>query len=215
MKLISTTLLGTSIIGTYRGASTATAFSASNPATGEDLEPPFHSATPDEIDRAVHLAEEAFIQYAHTPVSVRATFLRAIAAQLEENQLPLIARAMLESGLPNGRLTGELARTTGQLRLFADHIEEDWYVDARIEHADPTRQPVPKPDLRSALRPLGPVVVFGASNFPFAFSAAGGDTASALAAGCPVIVKAHNAPRRNGRAGREPGAARGAGMRPA
>ena len=119
--------------------------------------------------------------------------LRAIADELTADGAAIVERAQLETGLPKGRLEGELARTTGQLRLFAEVAEEGSWVDARIDEALPERKPLPRSDIRSMLRPIGPVVVFGASNSPLAFSVAGGDTASALAAGNPVIVKAHPA----------------------
>src|SRR4029078_11379391 len=123
----------------------------------------------------------------------KAEFLRQIAANLESLGGSLVERATLETALPAARIHAERGRTTWQLRMFADLAEEGSWVDARIDHADPNRAPIPKPDLRSMLRPLGPVVVFGASNFPLAFSVAGGDTASALAGGNTVIVKAHHA----------------------
>src|SRR5690606_28540093 len=116
-----------------------------------------------------------------------------IASEIEALGDELLQRAHAETGLPMARLTGERARTTGQLRLFAQLVREGSWVDARIDRALPDRQPLPRPDIRRMLRPLGPVVVFGSSNFPFAFSVAGGDTASALAAGCTVAVKAHRA----------------------
>src|SRR6202042_1830272 len=123
----------------------------------------------------------------------RANFLRTIADELTADGAAVVERAQLETGLPRPRLEGELARTTGQLRLFAEVVDEGSWVDARIDEALPDRKPLPRSDLRSMLRPIGPVVVFGASNFPLAFSVAGGDTASALASGNPVIVKAHAA----------------------
>ena len=116
-----------------------------------------------------------------------------MAAEIEALGDALLARAQAETGLPLPRLTGERARTCGQLRLFAAVVREGSWVDARIDPALPDRQPLPRPDLRRMLIALGPVAVFGASNFPLAFSVAGGDTASALAAGCPVVVKAHPA----------------------
>ena len=160
-------------------------------ATGERLEPAFHAATVDDLDRAAELAAKAFPIYRDLPRAKRAAFLRAIADGIEKIGDPLIERVMQESALPEGRVRGERARTCGQLRFFAGIVEDGSYVDARIDTADPARQP-PKPDLRSMLRPLGTVAVFCASNFPLAFSVAGGDTASALACGCPVIVKAHS-----------------------
>ena len=125
------------------------------------------------------------------PVLNAPEFLRTIADNIEGLGNALIERASLETSLPNARFLGERARTCGQLRMFADLLDEGSWVDARIDHAIPDREPVPKPDVRSMLRPLGPVAVFCASNFPLAYSVAGGDTASALAAGCPVIVNAH------------------------
>jgi NADP-dependent aldehyde dehydrogenase len=159
--------------------------------SGARLEPAFHGATAGELDRAVNLAADAFDGYRALPRARRAEFLRTIAAELEALGDPLIERVMAESGLPEARLRGELARTTGQLRFFAAIAEEGSWVDARIDTGNPDRKPLPKPDVRSMLRPLGPVAVFCASNFPLAFSVAGGDTASALAAGNPVVVNAH------------------------
>ncbi len=167
-------------------------FQAVNPATGERLEPSFAVATNDDVARACELAAKAFEPYSRTSPEQRSTFLRTIAEGLESRGAEIVARAHAESALPLPRLQGELARTCGQLRLFASVIDEGSWVDARIDTADPSRTP-PKPDVRSMRRPIGPVAVFGASNFPLAFSTAGGDTVSALAAGNPVIVKAHPA----------------------
>jgi NADP-dependent aldehyde dehydrogenase len=166
---------------------------ASNPTTGEHLEPGFIPATPEEVELAVRLAAEAFDVYHALPGRERGALLRKIAEKLESIASDVVERAGQETALPQARLQGEMARTCGQLRLFAQVAEEGSWVNARIDRADPERKPAPKPDIRSMLRPLGPVVVFGASNFPLAFSVAGGDTASALAAGNPVIVKAHAA----------------------
>jgi NADP-dependent aldehyde dehydrogenase len=166
---------------------------ASNPTTGEHLEPGFIPATPEEVELAVRLAAEAFDVYRALPGRERGALLRKIAEKLESIAGDVVERAGQETALPQARLQGEMARTCGQLRLFAQVAEEGSWVNARIDRADPERKPAPKPDIRSMLRPLGPVVVFGASNFPLAFSVAGGDTASALAAGNPVIVKAHAA----------------------
>jgi NADP-dependent aldehyde dehydrogenase len=185
------TLTGQSIIGLRRAASSNGVFFAVNARTGERLEPPYHSATPGDLEAAVGLACASFPDYRALPRQRRGQFLRAIAAQLEGLGDPLIERVMAESALPEARVRGELARTTFQLRFFAGIVEEGSWVDARIDTGDPNRQPAPKPDLRSMLRPLGPVAVFCASNFPLAFSVAGGDTASALAAGNPVVVNAH------------------------
>lgn len=167
------------------------AFRAINPATGAELEGDFLVATATDVERAASDADAAFRSYGRLAASARAAFLRGIAAELEVRRDELVARADAETALGTARLSGELGRTTGQLAMFAAMLEGGSWLDARIDRADPERQPAPKPDLRSMRRPLGPVVVFGASNFPLAFSVAGGDTASALAAGCPVICKAH------------------------
>ena len=147
----------------------------------------------EEVDRAVRAAEEAFWTYGYTTRTARAAFLRAIAEEIEARAEQITEIGTRESGLPEGRLQGERGRTTGQLRLFADHIEAGAYLDRRHDEALPDRQPLPRPHLKMVQRPIGPVAVFGASNFPLAFSTAGGDTASALAAGCPVVVKGHPA----------------------
>src|SRR5688572_8108718 len=186
-------LNGTSIIGFRRGAENGGNLQGFNPATGESLPPVYHPASAAEVDEAAQLAHAAFAIYSQTTGADRARFLRRIAENIEALGDDLISRANAETGLPEARLRTETARTCNQLRLFADLVEEGSWVDARIDHGDRARQPLPKPDVRSMLRPLGPVVVFGASNFPLAFSVAGGDTASALAAGCVVIVKAHHA----------------------
>jgi alpha-ketoglutaric semialdehyde dehydrogenase len=136
-------------------------------------------------------AEAAFKVYAKVPASGKARLLRAIATEIEQLGDELLEVANKESNLPLARLSGERARTVGQLRIFASLLEEGHWVEAIIDTALPDRTPLPRPDLRRMLFPLGPVVVFGASNFPFAFSTAGGDTASALAAGCPVVYKVH------------------------
>jgi len=186
-------LTGTSIIGFARGEKSSETFRAFDPTTGDEIEPPFHSVSIDELHRAAVLADEARIPYSQIPGRERARFLRSIADYIEALGDTLVNRASLETSLPNTRFIGERARTCGQLRMFADLLDEGSWVDARIDHAMPDREPLPKPDVRSMLRPVGPVAVFCASNFPFAYSVAGGDTASALAAGCPVIVNAHTA----------------------
>ncbi len=186
-------LQGQSIIGLAARPGGGAAFQAVNPATGQPLTPQFQSATLNDLEEAARLAAQAFPAYAKLSGAQRAAFLRAIADGLESIADELVARAHQESGLPVPRLKGELARTANQLRLFAQVVEEGSWVQARIDTALPDRKPLPRPDVRSMLRPLGPVAVFGASNFPLAFSVAGGDTASALAAGNPVIVKAHPA----------------------
>jgi len=186
-------LTGLSFIGIQRGEIGGAAIHAINPATGERLDPVYHSASPAEVDQAAKLASEAFPVYASLSGKAKAALLRSIADRLDQIQRQLAERAHLETALPMPRLLGEVTRTTGQLRVFAALVEEGSWVDARIDPALPDRKPLPRPNLRSMLRPLGPVVVIGPSNFPLAFSVAGGDTASALAAGCPVIVKAHPA----------------------
>jgi len=186
-------LTGYSFIGSTRSTEDTSTFHASNAATGETLEPAFHSATTADLEKAVALATEAFPAYSQVDPATRATFLRTIASKIDALGPEITPRMMAEAGLPEGRCEGERGRTVGQLNMFATLIEEGSWVDARIETALPDRAPLPKPDLRSMRRPLGPVAVFCASNFPLAFSVAGGDTASALAAGCPVIVRAHSA----------------------
>lgn len=186
-------LSGVSLIGEYRGAPVGEVFRAYNPITGKPLEPAFYTAAAEEVEQAVEAAEAAVPALARLGGRGRGALLRAIADSLADVGASLVDRAHLETGLPLARLQGELARTTGQLRLFAEVVEEGSWVDARIDEALPERKPLPRADIRSILRPLGPVVVFGASNFPLAFSVAGGDTASALAAGNPVIIKAHPA----------------------
>ena len=164
---------------------------STNPAMMKEIEGEFHKATSEEIDAALEKATEAFRTYKNSAGIIRAKFLRKIADNILALGDPLIERAMAESGLPKGRIEGERGRTIGQLRMFADLVEEGSWVEASIDTAIPDRQPFPKADIRKMLVPVGPVVVFTASNFPLAFSTAGGDTASALAAGNPVIVKAH------------------------
>ncbi len=186
-------LSGRSLIGLREGAGAGEPLYATDPSTGQRLQPGFIPATTEEVDLAVRLAAEAFDFYRRVPGHERAAFLQKIAARIESIAGEVIERAGLETALPQARLQGETARTCAQLRLFAQVAEEGSWVNARIDHGDPDRKPAPKPDIRSMLRPLGPVVVFGASNFPLAFSVAGGDTASALAGGNTVIVKAHAA----------------------
>jgi alpha-ketoglutaric semialdehyde dehydrogenase len=192
-SLMMATLNGRSLLGFREGMAALENFYAVNPATGERLDPAFSPATPAEVESAAHLASESFLTYARTSGRERGAFLRRIAGNIEGRTSELVERAHLETALPKPRLQSEAARTCGQLRLFAQVAEEGSWVAARIDRADPDRKPLPKSDIRSLLRPLGPVAVFGASNFPLAFSVAGGDTASALAAGNPVIVKAHPA----------------------
>ena len=184
---------GVSLVGFRRAQAGGRTFHGVNPATGEKLSPAYHVASREDIDTACGLAHDAFATFSRLPGRKRAEFLRKIAERIEAIGPVLVETAMRETALPAGRLQGETARTCGQLRLFAQVLEEGSWAEARIDTADLNRKPAPKPDLRSMYRPLGPVVVFGASNFPLAFSVAGGDTASAFAAGNPVIVKAHPA----------------------
>jgi 2,5-dioxopentanoate dehydrogenase len=186
-------LEGKSIIGFRHALGVGIAFRARNPVTGESLDPEFFPATGDELNAAAQLAHEAFSTYGRASGRAKGNFLRKIAANIEAVAGEIVERAALETALPKARLQSETARTCAQLRLFAELIELGSWLMARIDRADPSRKPLPKPDIRSMLRPLGPVTVFGASNFPLAFSVAGGDTASALAAGNPVVVKAHPA----------------------
>jgi NADP-dependent aldehyde dehydrogenase len=153
----------------------------------------FFVGTPDLINEACEAAEEAFSSYGHATVASRAAFLNAIADEIEAGGKQITEIGTQETGLPEARLEGERGRTVGQLRLFAEHILKGDYLDRRHDAALPDRAPLPRPDLKMIQRPIGPVAVFGASNFPLAFSTAGGDTAAALAAGCPVVVKGHSA----------------------
>jgi alpha-ketoglutaric semialdehyde dehydrogenase len=188
-----TKLFGRSLIGFREGNDTGEMSYASDPTSGQHLQPGFAAATVEEVELAARLASEAFAVYSRVSGRDRGVFLRTIASKIESIAADIVERAQQETALPKARLQGETARTCAQLRLFAEVAEEGSWVDARIDRADPDRKPAARPDIRSMLRPLGPVVVFGASNFPLAFSAAGGDTASALASGNPVIVKAHAA----------------------
>lgn len=153
----------------------------------------FHDTPLEQLDGIMKQAQVAFLSYKNFNGKKKAAFLRAIAHEIEALDRQLIETAMRETHLPEARIIAERARTTGHCRMFADVVEEGSWVEARIDTAIPDRMPAPKPDIRKMLVPLGPVVVFGAANFPLAYSTAGGDTASALAAGCPVIVKAHPA----------------------
>ncbi|UBM57783.1 aldehyde dehydrogenase (NADP(+)) [Marinilongibacter aquaticus] len=186
-------LKGQQIIGQSRSSEGTVAEQSLNPATGEKLAPLYFQATAGELKKALGLAEQAFRIYRNTSGKDKGTFLRQIAEEIEKLGDELIARYTVESGLPAGRAMGERGRTCGQLRLFAELVEEGSWLNAKIDTALPDRTPLPRADIRSMERPLGPVAVFGASNFPLAFSVAGGDTVSALAAGCPVIFKAHPA----------------------
>ena len=186
-------LTGHNLIGDASSQGAGTTYRAVDPIAGCELDPPFFEASGADVDRAMELASESFDVYRRQEPSARAAFLREIAARIEALGDDLIDRANRETALGMDRLRGERGRTVAQLRMFADLIEEGSWIVARIDRPIPDRKPVPKPDLRRMLIPMGPVVVFGASNFPLAFSVAGGDTASAFAAGCPVVVKVHPA----------------------
>ena len=183
---------GQLFIGNERVGASRT-FRAVNPATGEALEPGFSAADQGAVDQACALAWSAFDRFRALDSELRARFLETIAEQILGLGDELLQRANAESGLPIARLTGERGRTVGQLRLFADELRKGGWLGIRVDPALARREPLPRSDLRQRKVPLGPVVVFGASNFPLAFSVAGGDTAAALAAGCPVIVKGHSA----------------------
>lgn len=186
-------LKGTLLIAGREVAGSGATFHGNDPVRNVPLEPVFFEASPQQVADAVETAYEAFAAYSVLDAAQRAEFLRAIADELLAAGAPLLERAAAETALPLARLEGERARTMHQLRLMADVLDEGSWVEARIDTGDPKRTPLPKPDLRRMLVPLGPVAVFAASNFPFAYSIAGGDTASALAAGCTVVCKAHPA----------------------
>jgi len=186
-------LNGHNILGSSFSSEGTDTFQAVNPSTGEILTPQYHQATAEEIDRALTLAVEAFHDNRDRSFQARAKLLEQMADAVESLGEELVERVVLETALGEGRVKSEQGRTVKQIRMFADLIREGSWVNARIDQGRPDRTPSPKPDIRRMLIPIGPVAVFGASNFPLAFSVAGGDTASALAAGCPVIVKAHPA----------------------
>jgi alpha-ketoglutaric semialdehyde dehydrogenase len=185
-------ITGDMLIGSHFVQGREGCVSAYSPVLGRHLEPLFAAGGRDDVDRACRLAAAAFDPYRNAPLEKRAQFLEAIAQGLLDLGEALIERAHLETALPVARLTGERLRTVNQLKLFAEVVREGAWQDLRIDPAQPERTP-PRVDLRLQKIALGPVAVFGASNFPLAFSVAGGDTASALAAGCPVVVKAHPA----------------------
>jgi alpha-ketoglutaric semialdehyde dehydrogenase len=187
------TIAGNMIIGQELVKGSKKAIYGINPATGENLEPAYLGGGAEEVERACALADQAFDTYRESNLEARAKFLEQIAANLAANSTAIVERAGLESGLPKARLEGELGRTMNQLKLFAEEVRAGRWLGVKIDTAMPERTPLPRSDIRLRHIPLGPVVVFGASNFPLAFSVAGGDTASALAAGCPVIVKGHSA----------------------
>ncbi|AOW21846.1 aldehyde dehydrogenase (NADP(+)) [Urechidicola croceus] len=178
------------IAGKLSGRGTET-FMAVNPSNGSKLTATFQEATKKDINEAISKANEAFEIYSQKSGNEKAVFLETIADEILQLGDVLIERCCSETGLPAGRITGERGRTMNQLKLFASLLRDGSWVDAKIDTAIPDRQPVPKVDIRSMQKPLGVVGIFGASNFPLAFSVAGGDTASALASGCPIIVKAH------------------------
>ncbi|MFL1461299.1 aldehyde dehydrogenase (NADP(+)) [Roseococcus sp. DSY-14] len=186
-------LAGAMLIGGEAVPGTGRPIRAVAAATGAPMDPPYPGGGAAEVERACALAEAAFDTFRETTPEARAAFLEACAANIAALGDALTERAMAETGLPRARLEGERGRTAGQLRLFAAMLREGSWAEARIDPALPDRQPLPRADLRLRMIPLGPVAVFGASNFPLAFSVAGGDTAAALAAGCPVVVKAHSA----------------------
>ena len=184
-------ITGKNYIGNQLSAKGTTTHKTINPKLNIENPTPFYQATLEEVDAAVELAADAFKTYKKVPGKQRAAFLNAIADEILALDTELIDMYVSESGLPEGRAAGERGRTVGQLRAFAELIlKEDWRSNT-IDEAIPTRKPFPKSDIRKTSIPLGPIVVFAASNFPLAFSTAGGDTASALASGCPVIVKSH------------------------
>ncbi|MFI7801021.1 alpha-ketoglutaric semialdehyde dehydrogenase [Pseudomonas sp. DD1] len=187
------TLTGNMLIGQHSIPGTRTAIRAINPATDAALEPAYPGSSTEQVAQACALAWSAFDSYRETSLAARAEFLETIASEIEALGDELIERAVAETGLPHARIQGERGRTCQQLRTFARTVRAGEWLDVRVDGAQPGRQPLPRADLRQRQVPLGPVAVFGASNFPLAFSVAGGDTASALAAGCPVIVKAHGA----------------------
>ncbi|WP_248323112.1 aldehyde dehydrogenase (NADP(+)) [Caballeronia sp. Sq4a] len=186
-------ITGEMLIGATAVRGTDATLRAFDPARNVDLEPVFGGGGAAEVARACELADAAFDPYRQAPLETRAQLLEAIADNILGMGDALIERAQAESALAKARLEGERARTVAQLRLFASLVREGRWLAATLDSAQPERKPAPRPDLRLQKIPVGPVAVFGASNFPLAFSVAGGDTAAALAAGCPVVVKSHPA----------------------
>ncbi len=184
-------ITGKNQIGHQQSAKGNKTYKTFNPQLNVENEAVFIEATSQEIDEAVQLASKAFKMFREISGAKKAEFLNAVADEILALDYELIKTYCSETGLPEGRAKGERDRTVGQLRMFADLVSEGSWVEATIDTAQPERQPMPKSDIRKLLVPLGPVVVFGASNFPLAYSTAGGDTAAAFAAGCPVIVKSH------------------------
>ena len=193
MPTQNATLQGHSIIAGQTTSGNGKTVNGFNPSTNETLEPAYSLIDVSQLEVATAAAEEAFESFSTLDPETHASFLENIADRIESSGDEVVSRAMLETGLPEPRLRGELGRTTGQLRLFASVVRQGDHRGVRIDPAQPDRKPMPRADIRQRKVPLGPVAVFGASNFPLAFSTAGGDTASALAAGCPVVFKAHNA----------------------
>ncbi len=188
MKLTGNLLVGAQEVGAAAGT-----MQALNPATNLSFAPDFAFGGIDEVDRAAQLADEAFDSYNNTSLAVRAGFLERIAEGLDANAPALAQRAALETGLPAAQLEAEAAKAATQFRQFAAVVRQGRFRQATIDPAQAERQPRPRMDHRMQKIGLGPIAIFGASNFPISYSVAGGDTASALAAGCPVILKAHNA----------------------
>jgi 2,5-dioxopentanoate dehydrogenase len=186
-------LLGTSFIGNSRGQTGGDVFHSLDAITGEALPPEYHAALPAEVDRACELAHQAFLAWRARPAGDRAAFLNRLADLMDAAVGDFVSVTCRETALPEGRIRGETGRTTGQLRAFAAMVLGGTWRDERHDPGNPDRKPLAKPDLRAHNIPVGPVAVFGASNFPLAFSTAGGDSASAWAAGCPVVFKAHPA----------------------
>lgn len=189
----ATHLSGESIIAGERVAGTGKTVSGVNPATGEALEPTYHLIDESQLAQATAAASEAYPSFSALAPEDHAAFLESVASNIDALGDDLTQRVMAETGLPEARATMERGRTVNQLRLFASVVRQGDFRGVRVDPAIPDRTPMPRPDVRQRKIPLGPVAVFGASNFPLAFSVAGGDTASALAAGCPVVFKAHNA----------------------
>ncbi len=187
-----TAILGHNFIGGARSAAGTLFLQSLDAASGEALPYRFVQATPEEVDAAAEAAASAYPHYRQLPASRRAEFLDTIAAELDALDDDFVAIVCRETALPATRIQGERSRTSGQLRLFAEVLRRGDFHGARIDRARPERKPLPRVDLRQCRIGLGPVAVFGASNFPLAFSTAGGDTAAALAAGCPVVFKAHS-----------------------
>src|ERR1700676_5020307 len=181
------------IIGYRNSQSKGATFYAYNPATGQPLTTAFTEATALEINESVALAHKAFAPFRKTTPEQRSLFLESIAANMETLGDDLLKIINEETGLPLARLTGEMSRTTGQLKLFAQLLRAGKWNKEIVDESLPERKPTPRPEMIQVQAPIGVVAVFGVSNFPLAFSVAGGDTASALAAGCPVVFKAHPA----------------------